>query len=98
MERTINYIIFSLIIFFNLANFANAEGTTRVVNLSVSGMMTRTCPTLLKSAVRKIDGVKHVDASLETRSATIEYDETRTSLDEIQKTIKSKVGFSTRLQ
>jgi mercuric ion binding protein len=98
MERTINSIIFSLILFFNLANLAYAEGTTKVVSLSVNGMMTRTCPTLLKSAVRKIDGVKHVDASLETKSATIEYDETKTSLDEIQKTIKSKVGFTTRLQ
>jgi copper chaperone CopZ len=39
-------------------------------------------------------GVKSVAASLKDHSATIEYDEELTSVDDIQDRIESEVGFS----
>lgn len=72
--------------------------TDKVVTLSVDGMTTDACPVLLKSAVQNIKGVKKVEASLEHKSATVEFDEKLTSLDNIQNIIETQVGFSTRLK
>lgn len=98
MKRTTLYIIFSVIVFFNSAAGALAEGKSKVVSLQVSGMISKTCPVLLKSAVRRLKGVKNVSASLENKSATIEFDEKQVSLEKIQDTIEEQVGFSTKLQ
>jgi len=67
------------IAFFSVADvFAN--NNLRVVTLQVEGMISPACPVLLKSAVVDIDGVKNIQPSLETRSATIEFDEEQASL------------------
>lgn len=75
-----------------------AFADSRIVSLSVKGMTSPTCPVLLKSAVGKMKGVKKVEASLENHSATIEFDEKVTSLENIQDTIESRVGFSTHVK
>lgn len=90
--------IFTLFIVLLSSTGVYAQGDTSVVNLHVDGMYTDTCPTLLKSAVRKIEGVKHVEASLEGKSATIEFDGSMTSLETIQDVIKDQAGFSTALK
>lgn len=77
---------------------AYAGSATKVVRLNVTGMTSPTCPVLLKSAVRKINGVKNVAASLENNSATIEYDEKVTTLEKIQDTIAQQVGFGTDIK
>ena len=74
-------------------NVYAAEST--VVSLKVNGMLSPTCPALLRSAVKKIDGVKSIKASLENKSAVIEFDQSKTSLEKIQDEIAFKVGFST---
>ncbi len=86
--------LFTLSLMF--ASVAHAA-ETKVISLKVNGMTSPTCPTLLKSAVRKIKGVKGVQASLETRSATIEYEEGVTNLQAIQEQIESAVGFTTEV-
>ena len=83
--------------FFYSNNSAFAS-TNRVVKLNVDGMYTETCPVLLKSAVRKIKGVKNIEASLENKNAVIEFDDTITSLKNIQEVIEQQVGFSTELR
>lgn len=69
----------------------------RQVTLQVDGMTSPTCPVLLKSAVSKIKGVKRVDASLASHSATIEYDEHQTNLDQIRDAIEFQAGFGTEM-
>lgn len=97
MKSTIFISIFVLcVIFTSMSSYA--QGSSTVVNLSVDGMVSGTCPMLLKAAVKKIKGVKNVQASLETKSATIEFDENVVTLKDIQKTIEDKVGFSTALR
>lgn len=89
------FIAFLTLFFASLNSYAS---TDKLVNLSVEGMFSNTCPILLKSAVSKIKGVKTVEASLENKSAKIEFDENITSLKNIQETIKTQVGFSTELK
>ena len=75
---------------------AYAETKLRVVKLDVSGMSSPACPKILASAVKRLQGVKTVNASLEQHRATIEFDDSLTSLKTIQDTIYLQAGFSTR--
>jgi copper chaperone CopZ len=65
--------------------------------LRIDEMSTPSCPALVKAAVRKLGGVMKVEASFEHRTATVEYDASKTSLAEIQRTIKHKAGFDSKV-
>mgnify|MGYP001563521812 CR=1 FL=1 len=69
----------------------------KIVHLHIDGMLTPQCPSILKSAVRKIIGVQTVEASLSKNSAVIEFDTRKTSIEKIQQVIKIQAGFSSRL-
>jgi len=77
-------------------NGACAETDWRTIKLDVSGMSSPACPQILISAVRQLEGVKTVNASLEQHSAIIEFDASRTDLKNIQDIIYRQAGFSTR--
>ena len=86
------------ILLLGMINSAAAQNRHTVVKLSVNGMTMPTCPAILKSAVRKIKGVKSVEASLDDHSATIEFDQNVISLENIQDIIESHAGFTTDLK
>lgn len=98
MKNKVTGIIPGIVLLLASVSGVQAQGNTRIVNLLVNGMTSPTCPVLLKSAVKNIQGVKSVQASLENHSATIEFDEEQTSLEKIQDTIEASVGFSTKLK
>ena len=60
-------------------------------------MIGDSCPVLITSALKRVDGVHHVEASYATHSATVEYDPQRVSLDQIRGTIRRQAGFDTTL-
>lgn len=95
MKHIVN--IFALVLVFAFSGFGNvyAEGTTKTVFLSVEGMTSNACPVILRSAVKHLDGVKRVDASLEGHSANVEFDEKLVSIEKIQETIEYQAGFTT---
>jgi periplasmic mercuric ion binding protein len=72
-----------------------APFTTSV--LRIDQMSTPSCPALVKAAVRKLDGIAKVEVSLEHKTATVEYDASKTHVAEIQRAIKQKVGFDSKL-
>jgi periplasmic mercuric ion binding protein len=72
-----------------------AQFTTSV--LRIDEMSTPSCPVLVKAALRRIDGVVKIETSLEHRTATIDYDASKTHLAEIQRVIKKKVGFDSKV-
>ena len=98
MKRTFTSILTATCLSLLLGFQTTAHAASKVVYLQVDGMTTPTCPTLLKSAVKDIKGVKHVEANLEKKSATIVYDESLISLEKIQNRIKSAVGFTTKVK
>jgi copper chaperone CopZ len=71
--------------------------TTTRATLQVRGMIGETCPVLIESALKRLDGVRHVQASYAEHSATIDYDAQRVSLDQIRRTIRRDAGFETEL-
>jgi mercuric ion binding protein len=77
---------------------AQAEGkATKTATLQIQGMVSKSCPVLVKAAVGKIAGVRKVDATYEKRSATVQYDPARTSTAKIQAVLKDQVGFDSKV-
>ncbi len=66
--------------------------------LRIDDMSTPACPVLVKSAVRRLAGIRRVDASLEDRSATVEFDAGKTSVEQIRRVIKRDVGFDSEVR
>ena len=58
-----------------------AWATTRTVTLSVPGMNCATCPSTVKKALGKVDGVTKTEVNLEKRAAVVTFDDTRTNLE-----------------
>ncbi len=69
--------------------------TTARATLHVKGMVGEACPVLIESALKRMEGVRHVEASYAEHKATIDYDPGRVSLDRIRTAIRSKAGFDT---
>lgn len=55
----------------------------QVVKLSVPGMFCASCPFIVKQAISGVDGIALVETSLEERTATVIFDDERTSVDAI---------------
>ena len=71
--------------------------TTARATLHVDGMVGEACPVLITSALKRVDGIHHVEASYATHSASVEYDANRIGLDQIRDTIRSRAGFETEV-
>lgn len=80
------------------AAHADDEAKTRTVTFDVVGMVSDACPVLVKQALRRVDGVKRVDASAKTKTVQVEYLPSRTSPKAIQKVIKDKTGFDAKVR
>lgn len=70
-----------LIALMTLAPYAIAD--TRTVTLDIPKMDCPLCPMTIEAALNKIDGVSKVEASLDTRSATVTFDDSRASVDDL---------------
>ena len=91
-------IIVTLLSVLPVITFAQTPlGNTMRAHLKVEGMISNACPIILRSAARKIDGVKFVAANLADHSAIIDYDPTTTTLADVQQHILNKTGFNTKL-
>lgn len=58
----------------------SAFAAEKTVTLSVPGMYCASCPYIVKQSLAKIGGVGPVKTSLETRTATVTYDDQKTNL------------------
>jgi copper chaperone CopZ len=82
----------------NFAPRATAQGQdegqkTETCTLQVAGMTCGGCAAAVKSAAKKIDGVKDARVSYKQGTAEITYDPGRTNPDAIAKAITEKSGF-----
>lgn len=69
-----------------------ALADTKNACFNVEGMTCVTCTVTTKAAIKKLNGIKDIQVSLEEKSAVIKYDDALTSSDEIRKKIDS-VGY-----
>ena len=62
----------------------------QTVKLNIEGMVCSGCEENINHSVNKIDGVTNVSTSYEEGASIIEFDTTKTNVDEIKKAIESK--------
>ena len=62
---------------------APAFAGERTVTLSVPGMYCASCPYIVQSAIGEVAGVQWVEADLETRTATVSFDDETTTIEAI---------------
>lgn len=72
-----------LFIFLSLSVFA------KEVEIEVKKMHCPLCTTMVKKAIKKVDGVKKVSVRLNTKKATVNYDESKTDIKTILEAIKT---------
>lgn len=72
-----------LFIFLSLSVFA------KEVEIEVEKMHCPLCTTMVKKAIKKVDGVKKVSVKLNTKKATVNYDESKTDIKTILEAIKT---------
>lgn len=78
-----------------LASSATLAGE-RTVTLAVDKMTCASCPYIVKQALTRVSGVKHVSVSFEEKSAIVTFDDAATSVAGITKAT-ADVGFPSRL-
>ena len=62
------------------------------INLKIEGMHCAGCSTRLEKVLNNLEGVEIAKVSLEEKKATIKYDETKISLENIKESIED-AGF-----
>lgn len=72
-----------LFIFLSLSVFAKEVG------IEVEKMHCPLCTTMVKKAIKKVDGVNKVSVKLNTKKATVNYDESKTDIKTILEAIKT---------
>ena len=75
---------------FGFSQTALAE--TKSACFNIEGMTCATCTITTKAAVKKLEGIKDIQVSLDEKSAVIKFDDTLTSSEEIKKKIDA-VGY-----
>jgi mercuric ion binding protein len=71
----------SLVLSFSilLLTSLNALAATRTITLDVPGMTCKFCPITVRKALSKVDGVIEAKSDFESKSATVTFDDTKTS-------------------
>lgn len=84
----------SLISIFIMMNIVNIAGASEIKNacFNVEGMTCSACTVTTKSAIKKLDGIKNIQVSLEKKNAIISYDSAITNSKEIKSKIDS-IGY-----
>ncbi|NTV45895.1 MAG: heavy-metal-associated domain-containing protein [Chlorobiales bacterium] len=78
------------------AEQGSKENSVTTANFTVVGMSCMGCEKSIKTKLLRLDGVKEVDASHKEGRATVQYDSSKVSTDEIAAQINS-LGFSAKV-
>lgn len=73
----------------------------RTVTVPVDGMICQVCAGTVKSTLKKVDGVRDAEISLEKRHAVIQYDEHKVRLETLTRAIRDagyKPGVPSAIQ
>ena len=71
---------------------SSVYAATRTATLLVPGMDCAACPITIKKALSRVDGVRDVSVSFETKQATVVFDDTKATLDVLTRAT-ADVGF-----
>lgn len=75
-----------LVLLFMIFNLSFAS---KITVFKVEGMHCPLCTTAIKKAINEIDGIKKVNARLNTKEVTVVYDEEKVKIEDILKAVKT---------
>ena len=73
-----------------------AFAAEQTVKLSVPGMNCVSCPYMVKQAISMVEGIKFVEATMADRSATVTFEDTITTVQDIQQAT-ADIGYPSTL-
>ena len=68
----------------------------KMIKLSVPNMSCVSCPIIVSRAVSEVSGVIQVTATMEDRTATVTFDDVKTSIDQIREAT-ANIGYPSSL-
>ena len=74
-----------------------AQADQRTVRLKVPGMFCATCPFVVSKSLRRVAGVVSVKTSLADKTATVVFDDARTSVDALTSATKN-AGYPSHVE
>lgn len=74
---------------------AHAQAGDRTVTLAVQNMYCTACPFIVKQSLAKVDGVEQVVVSFEAKTATVTYDDQKTTVEALT-SATSGAGYPSR--
>ena len=80
-----------------LAVLPPAYAGSKTVTLSVPGMDCEACPITVSKALKKVDGVEKVAASLERKEAVVTFNDAKTTVEALQKAT-TNAGYPSTLR
>lgn len=69
----------------------------KTVSLNVPGMTCASCPFIVKKTLKAVDGVIGAEASFETMSATVTFDESKTNINTLLDALKN-LGYPSNVE
>ena len=69
-----------------------AEAAEQTVSMSVERMTCALCPLKIRKAMERVDGVQHVEVDYDTKTATVTFDDTKTTAADIAQA-STDVGY-----
>jgi len=75
-----------------LLGTASAWAGEQTVKLSVPGMNCVSCPYMVKKVISQVDGVLSVSATMKDRSATVSFDDAKTTVEQVRAATAS-IGY-----
>jgi len=92
MRNAMKHVIAVMILFMSGALSAEEKS----VVLSVPGMKCPACPITVMVAIKRVQGVKSVNANFESKLAVVSYDDQLTNISSLQEAAKN-VGFPSKV-
>ena len=82
---------------FILVGTGAASAAPRTVTLAVEGMTCASCPYQVEAALKKVDGVTHIEVSLSDKGAVVTFDDAKVDAAALTKAT-TVAGFPSNLQ
>lgn len=74
-----------------------AHADTRIVTLNVEGMTCPVCPITVKKALNNVPGVEDATVNFDAKTATVKFDDKKTSIDQLTKAT-GQAGYPSTLK
>lgn len=87
--------LFAIVLGIAFGVAAPTEAAEQTVSMSVERMTCALCPLTVRKAMERVDGVQHVEVDYDTKTATMTFDDTKTTAADIAQA-STDVGYPSK--